>query len=45
MINVLYLLQKFSLTDKMTLVVKMLEKHPRVSQRIEKLENLEDETA
>lgn len=45
LINVLYLLQKFSLTDKMTLVDKMLEKHPRVSQRIEKLENLEDETA
>lgn len=45
LINVLYLLQKFSLTDKMTLVDKMLEKHPRISQRIEKLENLEDESA
>lgn len=38
--NALYLIQKLSLNENMRLVDKMQEHHPRISKRIEKLENL-----
>ncbi len=40
--NALYLVQKISLSSKTNLIEKMQQKHPRVSKRIEKLEEMED---
>ncbi len=40
--NALYLMQKLSLSSKTSLVDKMQQKHPRVSKRIAKLEEMED---
>ena len=40
MINALYMLEKMQLSNKSTIVERMLASHPRVSSRIEKLETL-----
>ena len=38
MINALYLLEKFNLSDNSTNIQKMIASHPRISLRIEQLE-------
>ncbi len=43
LINALYLLQKMSLGENMRFVERMQQDHPRVSKRIEKLEELQEQ--
>ena len=42
--NALYLIQKLSMNSKTNLIEKMQQSHPRISKRIERLEEMEDST-
>ena len=41
--NALYLLQKMSLGENMRFIDRMQQNHPRISKRIEKLEELQEQ--